>query len=359
MAEERLPNSSRIEIGVGVLISGIQLWFPNAVPLGRSMFFLGILIILHGGFPKLFTIAFWDAVNRLYAFVVLASLSSIWLVAYVATWVGHGDSSSLNPSKHIVSAPVQQTATSDKSLIQTAHVEDAHTGSTPTFPLLKLLFKDSPLLTPKVQDHVTKLFSWYAFYLNGLDIAVPADTPAIGTTQAKQGGSSVYPAHKPRFYGDLMISKGALGNDSDAIGIYSAYVFSDIWSAHWSLSMDTMAYLRIQVSESEYFQWSFLGVKNGIGSPWANVFWKIRSGSGQKFTDRLVAFTMRTAFDTPPSWEHFTGVVHPGDPEDAKVNAYIYQRLQDADHIIDNDYGKLPMITEIVKESIDIEDTIR
>jgi hypothetical protein len=81
--EEKLPQSSRIEIGVGIVIAALQFWFPNLPVVGSILLPLGLLIILHGALPAVFERSFWDVVNRFYAFVAVLTLGSVFLMAHV------------------------------------------------------------------------------------------------------------------------------------------------------------------------------------------------------------------------------------------------------------------------------------
>jgi hypothetical protein len=100
MPEPRLPRSSRIEVGIGVVTVALQFIFPNAPIVGWLLLPIGLLLIFHGAWPILFTREFWDAVNRLYAFVVLVLVSSIWLAVDVAisSTQSHPQPASSNPA---------------------------------------------------------------------------------------------------------------------------------------------------------------------------------------------------------------------------------------------------------------------
>lgn len=62
--EDHLPISSRIEIGVGVVLSALQILFPDALSFGRWLLVFGLLITLHGIFPHVHTKSFWISGHR-------------------------------------------------------------------------------------------------------------------------------------------------------------------------------------------------------------------------------------------------------------------------------------------------------
>src|ERR1700674_4583890 len=80
--EERFPRSSRIEIGVGVVVTALQFLFPNSVGIGRGLLALGLLIIAHGVFPDLFRIRFWTEERLYYVFAALFFSVTAWAIVH-------------------------------------------------------------------------------------------------------------------------------------------------------------------------------------------------------------------------------------------------------------------------------------
>ena len=77
--EEKLPASSRMEIGNGVVTVALQFLFPNAPIIGGVRLPTGLLIIAHGAFPELFKKSFWDGTRRFYALVGLLCVAGLML----------------------------------------------------------------------------------------------------------------------------------------------------------------------------------------------------------------------------------------------------------------------------------------
>lgn len=84
MAEEKLPQSSRIEIGAGIVLAALQFWFPNLPVIGSILFPIGVLVIIHGACPQIIKRSFWTGFKCLCAYLVVLCIGSVWLIIHVA-----------------------------------------------------------------------------------------------------------------------------------------------------------------------------------------------------------------------------------------------------------------------------------
>jgi hypothetical protein len=92
---------------------------------------------------------------------------------------------------------------------------------------------------------------------------------------------------------------------------------------------------------SKYFNWSFWDYKpTQVGGYWSSPLWDIRQSFDKRFTDKLVAFTLRIILDSPE------------ENANADFDLYFYNSMLKADHVVDGTHDtKLPVMRRIIESS--------
>jgi hypothetical protein len=212
-------------------------------------------------------------------------------------------------------------------------------------PVLKLMFKEDPALTPVVRDRITRDLSDFANFVSGLDLDTPSATPPIGVNPGSTGGSSAFTSGSPAYYGSLVLGSKSLASNEAITAAYSGFVFNQMLMSHGDFTKNLDSKLRIGMAASIYYNWSFWNRRGDSKERWADIFWKIRERFGNTFADSLMAYTIKVTLDDQTA----NKLVQDG--TDSIVDNYIFQKLATADFVVDNLSSKMPMIIEIVRTS--------
>jgi hypothetical protein len=242
---------------------------------------------------------------------------------------------------------------------------------TPGKDRLNLMFKDSPLLTLKRRQVITKDMNGFAAYLKQLGISIPNDIPPIGvdTVNPKATGWSLNSQGDSKYYyNNFTLQQGMLDDRQKVTEAFCNFVIGrfiykplptipnldkitpqEFWDAtHTPEQMDHSYRWMASVTLTQYLNHSYWGLPfaenqqpvcpdQGTGLA-GEYFWRIRKHLGKDFTDKLAAFTVRAVVDKPytDSNQHY--------------KQYFHERLKMADSVIDNENSKMPAIDAILKD---------
>lgn len=191
-------------------------------------------------------------------------------------------------------------------------------------------------------------------YLKGLGIPVPDDTPPLGVTPGARTSNAKnvhLPPGLPLYRGELNISeRDALQGDirefanqyADYVVMADTKLMEDGAKRKGPVNSPETKQLEkrfmINITLAMYFYWSFLGEnlggKEGRGTGWEDALWRVRSGLGKDYCDRLMATTLKTFIDSPQE-----GI-------DADTDTYFCQHLRTAFGVIDNGAKKWTDVTQ-------------
>jgi hypothetical protein len=347
-------------LGVAGMALGLLLFLlPKTQPIIIGCLLLIWLLLLHP------TINFWWVENRPWrqclAFVAL-TVSLVWLGLYI------------KPEAAVQPQPQQQETKRETVPTTPAPVVDESSRSRPTSaierPLLRLMFKDSPLFTTERRDRITKDVSGFAAYLEGLGIPVPKDIPPIGvdTKDPKASAWSFNDQSSTKYYyNKFMLGPSTLDDRQKITEAFGTFVIGRFLykpppavpieenqtpqqfydALHTPEQMDYAYRWMASVAMTQYLNHSYWNrpfdknqqpVCPDQGDGMAYYFWKARLSLGKQFTDKLAAFTLRAVIDKPytDSSQHY--------------RQYFYERLTMADSVIDNESAKMPSFDAILKD---------
>lgn len=166
--------------------------------------------------------------------------------------------------------------------------------------VIKMAFKQSPVLTERRQDHIQWELNNYFLYLKKAGFDLPIDIPPLGT--APQNGLMIIggPLQGPISTVSLLIPEDAIKNDDNLRFAYSIYIFNRMLVAP---VMYMPAPNRVEKENDEvaawilecYFSSSFVGRrvcdKETPGYQWQDALWEVREQFGQDYTDGLMSYT--------------------------------------------------------------------
>lgn len=213
----------------------------------------------------------------------------------------------------------------------------------PGGPTIKLLFKETPLLTLARKSRITREISDFSYFISNLGLDVPP-TPPIGIVTGTTQGTSAWVTGAPAYYSSILLGEKSLHSQDAVTQPYAVFIFQQMVLSG-DLTKNTLAKLRIGLTASDYYNRSFWNYRGS--SPlerWADVFWKTRERVNKGFADSLLAYTIRVMLDdhTVALGERAT---------DGDVDNYIMQKIFTADLVVDNLNSNMPTIREIIKSS--------
>jgi len=207
---------------------------------------------------------------------------------------------------------------------------------------MPLRFTDSPLLTTAVRRQITRDLSAFREYLTGLEIPVAGDFPPIGVSDRPGSAQARMLGSLPTYRSSATINQGWILDRRAVTGQYVDYAIAEMLrqraGQHSTVSVlqDMMATSAI----AGYYNWSFWNYKpDNAGGHWSSQLWQIRGVLGKRFTDRLVAFTLKGLLDSPE------------EDADPHFDTYFYRKMQAADSVIDNNAEKMGEIKAIIEKS--------
>jgi hypothetical protein len=220
------------------------------------------------------------------------------------------------------------------------------TGPPPTsanrVQAVKLLFKDSPLLTPRRQETLKSTINAFYDYLNAVGIEACKDVPPIGTRRGTFGTSGMYPG--PLYVDSIYLPENQLDNPRTGPYAYAMYCFPIILGVYSANGVTDYRPERAAWVFQSYFVSSYLNSmpasanKSDIAK-WIDVLWDIRETFGKGYADSLAVFTLKAFKDFSPG------------NRDVDFSPYFLQSLTAAQSVRDNfgaDRSKSEQIQEIL-----------
>ncbi len=204
---------------------------------------------------------------------------------------------------------------------------------------IKLVFRDSPLLTEAVRTQARRDVSAFREYLLGLQIPVSDEFPSIGVGAGPAKTTQVLPS-MPAYRSRATIAQDWLVDRRALTAQYSNYAIEELLTRRIknhppnSGLQDVMAASAI----SGYYNRSFWDSDIG-GGRWTVQLWEIRRAFGKGFTDKLVAFALKAIADDPE------------EEADANFDIYFYKKLRISDEVIESAPGRIDTIKAIIEKS--------
>ncbi len=163
-------------------------------------------------------------------------------------------------------------------------------------PEIKLVFKNSTLLTPARKNKITVELNAFRNYLVGLGFEVPKETRPMGIGKGKGWTSGFNSSSDPVMSGDIYIGEEEIDDLSTWRKAYAYYVFYKIFNTNnANIDLDS---IRTWCSFifTDYFTNSFANQlpKDSKGiNIWVSALWDIRTSCSQDFTDRSLFYTYK------------------------------------------------------------------
>jgi hypothetical protein len=214
---------------------------------------------------------------------------------------------------------------------------------------VKLIFKDSPLFTPKRKQQITAEIDAFRKYLIGLGFDVPKETPPIGTYSGKgfQGGYSGSLGNNLPFNADIYIGDEAIDDPTSWRRAYAYYFFTVIFDRH-SQKDAGLKFRKEWIIHIflDYFANSYSNKRpkfaKGIDE-WVNALWDIRDSCGQDFTDRALFYTSEVKIEAEEKIEkNFKNF-------EKDFNKDFSLRFLEGAWVVDNNLQNRPKIGEILR----------
>ena len=212
---------------------------------------------------------------------------------------------------------------------------------------IEFLFKQSEVLTPKRQARIQNDLTAFAAYLKKIDLPLPPGQPPIEIT-SKQGSGAGGQLDGPTYYDTVTIKADEIDSQSAATQAYSTWVTMRLLNTSISKTktFETLDEIFRTITPivgtnmpawnifGQYFSDSYWGIQSNPTAPQPELqaLWEIRSKCGQKFTDRLIAFTVRRFIDD--NQKSYKG----------NFDEYFAERIAEADRIVDSESSQLPII---------------
>lgn len=214
---------------------------------------------------------------------------------------------------------------------------------------VKLIFKNSPLFTPKRKRQITIEIDAFRKYLIGLGFDVPKEMPPIGTFHGK-GFQSAYPGslgNNLPFNADIYIGDEAIDDPTSWRRVYAYYFFTVIFDRH-SQKDAGLKFRKEWIIHIflDYFANSYPNKRpkfaKGINE-WVNALWDIRDSCGQDFTDRALFYTSEVKIEAEEKIEKdFKNF-------EKDFNKDFSLRFLDGAWVVDNNLRNRSKIVEILK----------
>jgi hypothetical protein len=206
---------------------------------------------------------------------------------------------------------------------------------------LRLIFKDSALLTPKRQRYITSTMEQFRIYLSLVGFDAPRELPPIGTqpgasmSQAWTDPGAIYDAQ-------LRIPEKWLENPDQLRSVYGQWMFISGFRAPSvvdALRFENLRELSASVFNC-YYRSSFANTSvcshEWEGKKWIEALWSVRQSKGQEFTDSIVFYT-------------FKGWRWPSRNESPSFNDLFNLRLMDGIFVKANDEKTFQYILSVLR----------
>lgn len=207
---------------------------------------------------------------------------------------------------------------------------------------MRLVFRDSPLLTNEIKGGITEDLSAFREYLLALGLPVSNEFPPIGVSNGPGSAQTHVAGSLPTYRSSVTITRDWFVDRRAITAQYADYAVNEAFQrrADQHPSISTSQDMMAASISSRYYNWSFWDYKpNEEVGYWSSQLWEMRSSFGKQFTDQLVGFTIKSMLDTPEEGAH------------PNFDIYFYHKLQQGDSVIDSDPEKMSKITEIIQKS--------
>jgi len=170
---------------------------------------------------------------------------------------------------------------------------------------LKLLFKDSALLTNERRERIAVEMERYYKYLVKLGFDAPREVPPIGVN--KRVNSSEFWSPGSIYDQSVFIGDNRLGDPQAIRSAYGGYAFRVLLGVGHPEQNDELQRMEASLIFWVYFEYSFSGtngpfVGDGIYR-WLRALWKIRQTCGSQFVDAAMVYTQKLVNEPRPSME--------------------------------------------------------
>ncbi len=206
--------------------------------------------------------------------------------------------------------PIPPPVAWERSPRVTAKPPDRAAPEMPT--IIKMNFKDSPLLTSKRRERITKILDDYYRYL---------------TRDA------------PIYYSHIVVPADGLENPDILRAAYSTYVFE-------TSLVPTDGGPLVPMNEEAswvffcYYPSSFSGntvcAPDAPASKWRSALWEIRTKYGQVYTDKFLYYTFKMWSTTPNKQDNF--------------DLFFWNKFAAGETVINNDGDRYNAVSKILKE---------
>jgi hypothetical protein len=198
-------------------------------------------------------------------------------------------------------------------------------------------FKESPEINWWRAFLIRREFTKMHDYFHDLKIPVPEEVPPISVKHGKPDslkyGVSMGGGDTPVYLQELSVAErdASESNISAFTDRYADYVA--LTDLHGMINRQPESAAEVQRDAERfavmsnfgpYFNWSYWDKNLGRGYSWSDHFWNVRATFGQKYTDKLVAYTLKTFIDKPDE----------GNNPD--MSAYFCYHLREAFGVVDN-----------------------
>jgi hypothetical protein len=193
---------------------------------------------------------------------------------------------------------------------------------------MRLVFKDDAVFTWWRRWVIQQQYIKMRQYFVDLGVPVPKELPPI---DVGENGADTVGFRDPAYRGNIGINREAIIR-ADKEGItrpYANYVIDKIVLPQPPVSVDEKAMRQFIMSGTfaEYFQASYWGRNNNLAD-WARQLWQIRDRMGQRFSDKLVAYTLLSVIDSE------------GEGQDRRSDAYFCNHLRIGYSVLSDDDKK-------------------
>jgi hypothetical protein len=202
-----------------------------------------------------------------------------------------------------------------------------------------MTFKDSPQFTWWRRQVITHDFAKARDYFVAFGIETPKEIPPLGVRSGSGGSSN--PPGLPLYRTVQWIGKDQV---KDRRAVTSIYINITVWdvlakNSKWVVSPEDIArFLVLQMTFSSYFNGSVWDKAPVPGDFMLLSLWKIREQCGAAFTDKLVAYALKSISDNPE------------EVSDPDTHIYLARKLKIADSIVESDMSKWPQISNIIRD---------
>jgi hypothetical protein len=215
--------------------------------------------------------------------------------------------------------------------------------------LLPLVFKDSPLLTNKIKHRAIRDVSGFRAYLLGLELPIPNDTPPIRVqTGIGSSGTGMYEGDQntAQYRKELSIGEAQVNDRTVYTDLYAGYVVSRLLTTPKQLrtarSIADIAWQTVTANTfATYLSHSYWDNCDPkiFGFPWLPRLCAMRAKFGQKLTDRLVIYTLRSMSDDP------------AEGRDQDFDVYVARKIKIADGIVESESRSWPEIENFLRDN--------